>query len=171
MELRTKGVPDNQSKLRNLLSLLAELHERRLSSIRIKQLSDPYENFPILFADSVQSCQSSGLRSHPCSAGGGRLTWISCRRSRRTSAGATNGHAVVVLLLRCSGGSSGSLGLSMLLSRQGGVVLVMLSLVLSLVVLGLMMMLLLLKPGRLGLRVLVLVREDVLSLSLEHGDG
>lgn len=58
----------------------------------------------------------------------------------------------------------------MLLSRQGSVLLVMLSLVLSLVVLGLVV-LLLVQPGRISLRVLVLVREDVLSLSLEHGDG
>lgn len=69
-----------------------------------------------------------------------------------------------MLVLSHRGGRGSSLSLSMLLSSQGGVLLV-LRLVLV------MLLLLMLEPGRLCLRILVLVGEDVRSLSLKHGEA
>jgi hypothetical protein len=83
-----------------------------------------------------------------------------------------------VLLLCYGGGSGRCLSLGMLLSGEGGVLRMMLVLVLLLlmvlslmVLLLLLLLLLLVQPGRFSLRVLVLVREDVLGLSLQHGFG
>jgi hypothetical protein len=77
-----------------------------------------------------------------------------------------------VLLLSGGGCSRSGLDLSMLLRYEGRVLGLVLRLVL-LMVLGLMVMvllLLMLQPGRFGLRILMLVGEDVLALSLKHGE-
>lgn len=71
------------------------------------------------------------------------------------------------MLLLSSG--SGSLNLGMLLGDKG-VLLLMLGVRLSLMVLRLWLMLLMLEPGGISLGVLVLMREDVLALRLEHGE-
>jgi hypothetical protein len=70
-----------------------------------------------------------------------------------------------VLLLR---GGSGGLDLSLLLSDQGGVLVLVLRVRLGLVVL--LLLLLVLQPRGISLRVLMLVGEDVLALRLEHGE-
>jgi hypothetical protein len=72
-----------------------------------------------------------------------------------------------MLLLSRGGGSGSGLDLGMLLGHQRRVLL--LRVVLRLVVL-LLLLLLVLQPGRISLRVLVLVGKNVLGLRLEH-DG
>lgn len=76
-----------------------------------------------------------------------------------------------MLLLSSSGSCLNLLG--MLLGDKGVLLLLVLLLVLGvrlgLVVLWLGLVLLVLQPGRISLRVLVLVREDVLALRLKHG--
>lgn len=65
----------------------------------------------------------------------------------------------------------GGLDLSLLLSDQGGVLVLVLGVRLGLMVLLLLLLLLLvLQPRGISLRVLMLVGEDVLALRLEHGE-
>jgi hypothetical protein len=175
--MRTKRMPDDQGELRHLFTFLAELHQSSLTPIGIEEFSHPDEDFAVLFADAAldtsPGSQSTGLRGHPCGGSSGRLACIARSISRSPHC-----NAVVVLLLCYSGGSGSCLSLGMLLSGEGGVLRMMLVLVLLLlmvlslmVLLLLLLLLLLVQPGRFSLRVLVLVREDVLGLSLQHGFG
>lgn len=75
-----------------------------------------------------------------------------------------------MLVLSCSRGGRSSLSLGMLLSGERGMLLLMLSLMLLMLGRMMLLVLLVLQPGGIGLGVLVLVRKDVLRLSLEHGE-
>lgn len=157
---RTERVPDNQRKFRHLLSLLAKLHESCFSATRIEEFCDPDENFPILITDATihhghRTGQSTIPTNAPCTSPLSGITGTGVP---------SHGYASIVLLLSsCSGGCS-RLDLGMLLGDQRRMRL------LSLVRVGLMMLLLLLlQPGRISLRILVLVGKDVLSLRLKHG--
>lgn len=160
----TEGMPDDKRQLGDLFALLAELHERRFSTSRIQEFRHPDENLAILLTDSTihhrhRICET--LAAHPADGPGTLL-----RRVRGTIA--VHGKTAIMLLL-C--GSRGSLDLSLLLSDQRGVLLLMLRVRLALVVLLVLLLLLMLQPRGISLGVLMLVGEDVLALRLEHGEG
>jgi hypothetical protein len=81
-----------------------------------------------------------------------------------------------MLLLSHRGGGGSGLGLSMLLGCKGGMLLLVLRLMLWVMMMLLLLMmlrrlvLLMLQPRQFSLRVLVLVGENVLSLSLKHDE-
>lgn len=159
-------MPDDERQLGNLFALLAEFHKRRFSTGRVQEFRHPDENLAILVADSAvhdgdRICESL---AHPAD-GPGTLRRVG-------GAIAAHGKTAIVLLLR--GGGSGSLDLSVLLSDQGGVLLLVLRVWLALVVLLLVLVLLLmlvLQPRGVSLGVLVLMGKNVLALRLEHGEG
>lgn len=159
----TKRVPDNQSQLRDLLALLAELHERGFTTGGIQEFRHPDEDLAILLADATVHDRDSICETLSIHAGDAPST---LRRVR--GAVATHSKAAIVLLLR---GSSSGLNLCLLLSDQGGVLVLVLRVRLALVVLLLLLLLLVvLQPRGISLGVLMLVGEDVLALRLEHGE-
>lgn len=149
-------MPDHEGQLRNLLPLLAQFHERCLPAGWVQELCNPDEDLAILIADSsVHAGDRIGqtLSAHAAESSS-ILTGVD-------GAVATHSQATIVLLLRRSGSG---LNLGMLLSDQGGVLLLVLLVRLGLVVL--LLLLLVLQPRGISLRVLMLVREDVLALRL-----
>lgn len=156
-------MPDDQRQLGDLLALLAELHQCRFATGGIQEFRHPDEDLAILLADATVhdgDCIRETLSAH---AGDTPRT---LRRVRGTVP--THSETAIVLLLRRGGGG---LDLSLLLSDQGGVLVLVLGVRLGLMVLLLLLLLLLvLQPRGISLRVLMLVGEDVLALRLEHGE-
>lgn len=137
-------MPEDERQLRDLLSLLAKLEQRRLPCVRLHELGDPLKYTTVF------------LR-HPSFT---TALKVVCRSARNEAASRHGGSvvardALVVLLLSCSRGGCGGLRLRLSLG-----------LCLKLAVLGYMVIrVLVVSPGPLA-RVLLLVREDVLHLSL-----
>lgn len=137
----TKGMPQNQGKLRHLLALLGQLQESSLARVGLHKLRNPLQDALVLLRhDSLVVALDVVGRSARNYAG----TW-----DRGAIVG---GHAIEVLLLCGSGGDSGGLGLRLMGLQLALLVNYMVSLVLLLVVL---------RPVT---RVLLLVLVDVLHL-------
>jgi hypothetical protein len=167
-------MPNDQCQLGHLLALFAQLHQSGLTTVRVQQLGHPDQHLPVFLTNAIEISRTSGMR-----------IWRSGSGESAARGACICGHAVIVLVL-CDGGGRSGLGLSMgergrmllclLLSRLLLLLLLLLEmgLVLWLMVVLLLLLcrrlVLLLHPGRLGLRVLVLVREDVLALCLKHGE-
>ena len=129
-------MPEDQSELWHLLSLLAEFQKSGLSRVAVHELRDPAQDTSVLLADAVLSRHRS--LAHVV---GVQITARDVCRD-----------ATVVLLLSRGGSGSGSGSLSLSLSMRG-----LMGVLLDL------MGLLLVNPW-LAMRILVLVREDVLCL-------
>jgi hypothetical protein len=111
-------VPNNQSQLRDLLALLAELHERSFTTGRIQEFRHPDEDLAILLADATVHDGDRICKTLSVHAGNASST---LRGVRGTVA--THSKAAIVLLLR---GRSSGLNLGLLLSDQGGVLVLVL---------------------------------------------
>lgn len=72
-----------------------------------------------------------------------------------------------MLLLSCGSSGGSGLNLGMLLGDKRRMLLCLMWVVLGLVLL--LLLLLMLQPGGISLRILVLMRKDVLTLRLKHG--
>lgn len=155
-------MPDDKCQLGHLLPFLAKLHQRRLSASRVQEFCHPDKHLAILLADSTVH---SGDRI--CKALSAHSANSSSTLRGVRSAAAAHVEATIMLLLGCGGGG---LDLSMLLGDEGGMLLLVLGMRLSRVVLLLLVLLLLLllvlQPRGISLRVLMLMREDVLALRL-----
>lgn len=137
--IRTERMPENKSKLRYLLSFLAELQQRRLAGRAVQRLGDPVQNPPVLFSHAVAV-------AHDAPASTVIAKWSS---SARAIAAAILTIATIMLLL-----------LLLLLSyRIGGGCCLRLCGVLMLVLMLLSSMVV---PVRLVIGALLLMGEDVL---------
>jgi hypothetical protein len=141
-------VPQNQSKLRYLLALLAELKQGGLACCWLHKLRNPVQYAPVLLCHAnlgVRLQVVRGTSRHNAVTGHGRPII------------ARDPLVVLLLGLRGGGSGSGSLSLSLRLSR--------LRLRLELTVLGYMMVGMLVVALRpLARVVLLLLREEVLHL-------
>ena len=136
----TKGMPQNQGKLRHLLTLLGQLQESGLARVGLHKLRNPLQDALVFLRhNSLVVALDVVGRSARNYAG----TW-----DRGAIVG---GHAVEVLLLRGSSGDSGGLGLCLMCLQLALLVNYMVGLVLLVV----------LRPVA---RVLLLVLVDVLHL-------
>jgi hypothetical protein len=139
-------VPENEGKFWHLLPLLAKLEKRRLSRVRLHELSDPVQDAPVLLRQARVTIALEIVR---------RSTWDDA--AARHAAAVISRDAIVVLLL--CGRLLGSLGRLRLRLNLG---LRLLRLKLSM--LGYMVIRMLVVSLRPLARVLLLVCEDVLHL-------
>lgn len=88
----TEAMPQDQSKFRNLLSLLAELHKRTLATSRFHEVCYPLQDLAVVFGDLLVAA----LLSHGGERRGSRLIAIVLPRGVVL----VDGYASVVLLAR-----------------------------------------------------------------------
>lgn len=94
-------MPQDQSQLRDLLALLAELQQGSLPGVLVQQVGDVGQGAAIVLGDGVVDAAGAGILG--TSAVGGRVEGVD------VTVGVGAGEAIVVLLLGGRGGGCGGL--------------------------------------------------------------